>query len=261
VSHKAVLRSNTEWKQWGKEDPLWGVASWENKQKTGDSPWTEEEFYALGELDFQDFFRHWQQYGVSLKSCLEIGCGAGRLTRQLSRTFKQVYAVDISEDMIGYARKAVGVNVDFSVIDGLHLPYAENSVEAVFSALVLQHLDDVETGFSYFREFFRVLKPEGTLMIQLPVYRFPDNAKTIRALMQAMHIFVRGLGSIRANMKRRAGVKMMRVTPYPIQSLIEVLSDIGFVDVELRLFPVRSNGDLYSFVFARTGSSGSSGDV
>src|SRR5579862_7611399 len=224
----AQLRSNTEWKQWGKEDPLWGVVSWANKQKDGDAPWTKEEFYALGESDFQDFFRHWQHYGVNLESCLEIGCGAGRLTRQLSRTFEGVDAVDISEDMVALARGAVNPNVKFAVIDGLHLPYPDHHVKAVFSALVLQHLDDVEIGYAYFREFFRVLDEEGTLMVELPVYQFPHGSKVITRLMLATHRAMRKLGFVRAQMNRRAGKKIMRVTPYPMRSLMNELVAIGF---------------------------------
>ena len=246
----AELKSNKEWKQWGQDDPLWGVASWANKQKGGDSPWTEEEFYALGESDFQDFFHHWRHYGVNLQSCLEIGCGAGRITRQLANTFAQVHAVDISEDMIRYAQKAVGANVQFSVIDGLHLPQTDRSVKAIFSVLVLQHLDDVETGLSYFREFFRVLDAGGTLMIQIPLYNFPYPSKGMQGLMNKVHAATRQLGGIRADMKRRAGVKLMRVTPYPIQPLRNALTAIGFSNIEFRLFPTKSNNDLYSFVFA-----------
>jgi ubiquinone/menaquinone biosynthesis C-methylase UbiE len=244
------LKSNTEWKLWGKEDPLWGVASWADKRKGGESPWTEDEFYALGESDYQDFFRQWQHYGVKLESCLEIGCGAGRLTRQLAKTFKQVYAVDVSEEMIGFARKAVGENVQFSVVDGLHLPYGDNSVDAVFSALVLQHLDDVEIGFSYFREFFRVLEIDGTMMIQIPVYRFPYHSKTMLFLMELLHTATRRLGTIQANIKRRAGLKMMRVTPYPVEPLLDLLVSLGFKNIEFRMFATKSNGDLNSFVFA-----------
>jgi SAM-dependent methyltransferase len=127
------LKSNAEWELWGKDDPLWGVASWANKQKDGASPWTEAEFYALGESDWMDFQRHWQQYGLETGSCLEIGCGAGRITKQLAMSFDRVYAVDVSEHMIARARKAVDSgNVEFSIIDGLHLPQSDCSVSAIF---------------------------------------------------------------------------------------------------------------------------------
>jgi ubiquinone/menaquinone biosynthesis C-methylase UbiE len=251
MTGNAALKSNTEWQQWGREDPLWGVATWANKHKDGSSPWTEEEFYAVGESDFQDFFRQWQHYGVSQERCLEIGCGAGRLTRQLALAFHQVDAVDVSQDMIERARRAVGHNVQFSLVDGLNLPQPDNSATAVFSALVLQHLDSAELGFTYFREFFRVLEPEGTLMIQIPLYRQPYNSSSMRRLMDKAYRCYRLLGSLRANVKRRTGRPVMRVSSYSIESTIDALAAIGFRDIEFRFFQIRSNGELYSFVFAR----------
>jgi ubiquinone/menaquinone biosynthesis C-methylase UbiE len=243
------LKSNAEWKQWGKDDPLWGVASWASKQKNGTSPWTEEEFYALGQSDWRDFLGHWRQYGVSTTDCLEIGCGAGRITKQLAMFFDHVYAVDVSEDMISRAQKAVeSGNVEFSVIDGLHLPQGDGSVKAIFSTYVLQHLEIEEIGLSYFREFFRVLGVGGTIMVHLPLYQFPDGK--FGALMTSQYAVYRHLDNIRADIKRRLGVKIMRVTRYRITSLSLFLSNLGFKKVEFRIFPLKSNGDPHPFVFA-----------
>lgn len=246
------LKSNTEWKQWGRDDPLWGVASWASKQKDGTSPWTEEEFYSLGKSDWQDFLGHWRQYGINTQSCLEIGCGAGRITRQLSMSFDHVYAVDVSEQMINYARKAVvdSTNVEFSLIDGLHLPHSDCSVKAIFSTHVLQHLDSVDIGFTYFREFFRVLDVGGTIMIHLPLYQFPADGGKIRVLMRYLYAAARRLSSIRADIKRHSRVKTMRLTPYPIHAVNSFLSDCGFKNIEFRIFPLKSNGDPHPFVFA-----------
>jgi predicted SAM-dependent methyltransferase len=136
------------------------------------------------------------------------------------------------------------------VIDGINLPQLDGSVKAVFSAFVLQHLDEVEIGFSYFREFHRVLEAGGTLMIQLPLYQFPYRSKPMQTLAQAMHAFTRWLGKIHSDRKRRAGIKIMRMTSYPAQHLYDSLVATGFKDVQFRSFSVRSNGDLHSFVFA-----------
>jgi SAM-dependent methyltransferase len=245
------LKSNAEWRQWGKYDPLWAVATWADKEKGGGSPWTEEEFYALGEADWEDFLGHWRQYGMNTQSCLEIGCGAGRITKQLAKSFDHVCAVDVSEDMIDCARKAMGArNVEFSTTDGLHLPQSDCSVKAIFSTHVLQHLDSVDVGFSCFREFFRVLDVGGTIMMHLPLYQFPMDTGKFGILMGRLYAVYRQLSSIRAGAKRRLGVKIMRGTSYPIRNLNLFLSDLGFKNVEFRIFPVKSNGDLHPFVFA-----------
>jgi SAM-dependent methyltransferase len=245
------LRSNTEWRRWGKHDPLWAVAAWAEKQKSGASPWTEEEFYALGESDWQDFSHHWQQYGFDRASCLEIGCGAGRITRQLIRVFDRVYAVDVSEEMINAARKNLGSNkVEFSVTDGMHLPLTDCSVKAIFSTHVLQHLDSVRIGLSYFREFHRVLDSGGTMMVHLPVYEFPGKGTEVAFLFRTFWALHRGLGYARAELKRWTGVRTMRGTPYPIRGLNLFLANLGFKNIEFRIFPTKINGDPHPFVFA-----------
>jgi ubiquinone/menaquinone biosynthesis C-methylase UbiE len=245
------LKSNVEWKQWGKDDPLFGVAAWAGKEKDGPSPWTEEEFYAVGESDWRDFLRHWEHYGVNKESCLEIGCGAGRITKALAAYFDHVYAVDVSAEMISCAQKAIrNGNVEFSVIDGLNLPQSDDSVNGIFTTIVLQHLDNKETGFSYFREFYRVLAEGGTIMVGLPLYQFPVETGVVGNLMSTAYAVRRSFGNIKANLKRTMGKKTMRGTLYPIKSLQMFLADLGFKKIEIRLFPVTSNGVYDTFVFA-----------
>jgi ubiquinone/menaquinone biosynthesis C-methylase UbiE len=245
------LKSNAEWKQWGKDDPLFGVAAWAGKEKEGSSPWTEEEFYAVGESDWRDFVSHWQHYGVSKLSCLEIGCGAGRITKSLATYFDHVFAVDVSPEMIGCARKAIkSGNVEFSLIDGLHLPQADDSVSAIFTTFVLQHLDNKEIGFEYFREFFRVLSVGGTVMVGLPLYQFPVDTGLVGALISSEYALQRVVGNVRAGIKRGLGKKTMRGTQYPMRPLREFLTGLGFKKIEFRIFPVTSNGFFEAYVFA-----------
>ena len=243
-----ALDSNTEWKKWGEEDPLYGVSTWKDKAKDGASPWTEDEFYNLGRSDWNDFSRRWKVYGVNLESCLEFGCGAGRMTRQLSEAFQRVYAVDVSEGMIRRARQAVGANVEFSLIDGIRLPQPDSSVKAVFSTHVLQHLDSIRIGYDIFREFHRVLDSGGTLMVHLPLYAFPGNG--FRKLGAPIYSALGKLSDLRAALNRRMGRGVMRGIHYPIKELYDFLLDAGFKNVEIDIFPVASNGDLHPFVFA-----------
>jgi hypothetical protein len=81
-------KSNIKWKEWGRNDPLFGVAAWPGKQKGGIAPWTDDEFYELGRRDWEIFKKEWKTYGLEEDTCLEIGCGAGRMTMPLTRSFK-----------------------------------------------------------------------------------------------------------------------------------------------------------------------------
>jgi ubiquinone/menaquinone biosynthesis C-methylase UbiE len=246
------LKSNTEWKQWGKDDPLWGVASWVNKQKDAVSPWNDEDFYALGESDWGDFLRQWQQYGLQTEHCLEVGCGAGRITKQMALYFDRVDAVDISPDMVAYARaRTTSQNIHFWVTDGLHLPQADDSAKAIFSTHVLQHLDTEGIGLDLFREFFRVLDAGGTIMVHLPLYDWPSNFRKMIIPLELLRNLEQKVSDAKAWIQRRRGMKMMRMTSYSTRSLYSILARVGFSNIEFRTFPTTSNGDLHSFVIAR----------
>jgi ubiquinone/menaquinone biosynthesis C-methylase UbiE len=247
------LASNREWQKWGEIDPLFGVASWQNKEKEGPSPWTDQEFYRVGDADWKDFSRHWEKYGVNRESCLEIGCGAGRITVQLASYFKEVHAIDVSDKMIEYARRQIlGSSVVFHLSNGMDIPLADQSVFSVFSTHVFQHFDSLTVADRYFAEIARTMKPDGTLMIHLPVYKWPSKLRVLRMIYSAQ----KSVGNVRATGKRllmRFGLArpLMRGLGYPVEYLYEVLPKHGFGDVELALFVTKSNNALHSFVFAR----------
>jgi len=95
---------------------------------------TNEDFYKLGESDWIDFQRHWEMYGVNNESCLEIGCGVGRITVQLASYFNEVHALDISDKMIEYAKRHItSSSVAFYMSKGLDVPLDDQSVCSVFS--------------------------------------------------------------------------------------------------------------------------------
>jgi SAM-dependent methyltransferase len=249
-----ATRSNVEWKFWGKRDPLWGVAAWKGRNREGPNPWTDEEFYALGASDWQDFLLHWQRFGVAEGVAVEIGCGAGRLTKHMAAHFRQVHALDVSEDMIAYARKHVErENVSYAVVDGSEIPRAPGSVDAVFSAQVFQHLDQQADVENYLREISRVLMPGGTMMIHVPVFAWPVGAGD---WVKRLHGLGRRLDEFRANRQRRRLERggeqgLMRMRAYPIRFFYQFLPTLDFVDIEINVFATRSNNDPHPFVLAR----------
>jgi ubiquinone/menaquinone biosynthesis C-methylase UbiE len=250
MDHSITRDSNDDWRRWGKADPLWAVCTEAGRELGSPTAWTDEEFYATGEGDWNDFFNNWRQYGVITESCLEIGCGAGRITKQLARSFGTVYATDVSEDMIIYAGKAVNAsNIRYCLTDGLKLPHTDQSVTSIFSTEVLQHLDGQKVVFSYFKEFFRVLKFQGSLMVHVPLYNWPGYGR-IALIHGKVHRVCLAVSSMRAWARRQVGLKLMRGTAVDVRLLHEVLKDYGFKGIEFRIFPTTRN-ILYSFVMAR----------
>src|SRR5690242_16045210 len=103
------MLTDAEWKAWGKRDPLWGVASHKGREKDGANPWTDDEFYALGEDWTRIYERAWRTRGGTFGgTVVEIGCGAGRITQMLAHAFDRVIAVDVSPDIIAYAKARIG---------------------------------------------------------------------------------------------------------------------------------------------------------
>lgn len=240
------LVSNLEWKRWGAADPLWGVSLWPDKSRTGPNPWTDEEFYALGDSDWTDFLKRWRRYGLDQTSCIEIGCGAGRITAHLVRDFETVHALDVSEGMLEYARKRI-MKAQFHLTDGGQIPLGDASATAAFSCHVLQHLDRPEDSIPIFKEIHRVLRRRSTIMIHLPIYSWPLSRK----LFQRLFDFRQWLSRRKAALDRALGIPLMRGTWYEMNWLAETLQATGFADVETLTFQVSSNQSMHSFVLAR----------
>lgn len=103
------------------------------------------------------------------KICLEMGCGNGRMTEFLAKEFSYVFAVDISQEMLDLARKRLAGynNIDFIQSDGTKFNLPDESIDFVFSYLVLQHFPTKKMVKKTLEEFYRLLKIGGTAKIQV----------------------------------------------------------------------------------------------
>lgn len=248
------MKTDAEWRLWGKRDPLWGVASWQDRQRGGARPWTDDEFYALGD-DWLDFLAHWEGYGLKSGTAIQIGCGAGRMTKRLAEHFDAVLACDVSEGMLQYARERVtSVNVDWRLSTGVSLPAVSGSAQAAFSCHVLQHFESNPAQLRCFSEIYRVLAPGGSLLVHLPIHSFPSANGVFAGAARLGYRTFMAAASVKASVKRA----IMRLGGRPYMHGISIeqgalyarLGDMGFQRVEFRTFPVRTNGVLHSCVLA-----------
>src|SRR6266404_3909793 len=93
----------------------WDARARENARHyvaTGRTDWSDEEFFRSGEQAVSedlltDMTNVCQGKAPSAMRVLEIGCGAGRLTRALAKMFGEVHAVDVSGEMVELAKEAL----------------------------------------------------------------------------------------------------------------------------------------------------------
>ena len=144
--------------------------------------WSDKEFFESGD--------EWIRYFVlpdlplvcgnrvpSEMRILEIGCGAGRMTRGLSEIFGRVDAVDVSSEMVAVARTALAdrQNVFLHLNNGIDLSLFGNAeFDFVFSAIVFQHIPSKSIVTNYIREAARLLRPGSVFKFQVQGHKIDD---------------------------------------------------------------------------------------
>ena len=94
---------------------------------------------------------------------LEIGCGVGRIGRELAPYCGEWHGTDISGNMLEYAAKrTAGIsNIYYHELpDNTLRIFPDNTFDCVYSSIVFMHLDKPDV-FTYMKEAYRVLKPGG----------------------------------------------------------------------------------------------------
>jgi SAM-dependent methyltransferase len=94
---------------------------------------------------------------------LDLGCGEGRLARDLKALGHFVVGVDLSRTMIAAARD-LDPELELHVADAAALPFPDSSFDLVAAFMSLQDVDDYRGAIA---EAGRVLDPGGRLCIAL----------------------------------------------------------------------------------------------
>src|SRR6202000_2884681 len=125
--------------------------------------WTDEDFFQSGERAvadqiLTDMSNVCQGLPPGKMRVLEIGCGAGRITRALAKLFGEVHAVDVSGEMVRLAKDALKdlPNAFVYQNNGMDLNVLlPQEFDFAFSTLVFQHIASREVIYSYVREAHR----------------------------------------------------------------------------------------------------------
>ena len=99
---------------------------------------------------------------------LDVACGTGDFTRESARKVapgSEVTGVDISEGMLAVGKEKIrkeGVLAGLYVADCEALPYEDNTFDRISVGFGVRNFEHLDIGL---KEMFRVLKPEGKLVI------------------------------------------------------------------------------------------------
>jgi ubiquinone/menaquinone biosynthesis C-methylase UbiE len=95
------------------------------------------------------------------KQTLDIGCGEGRLARELMKRGHRVIGIDASPTLVEAARNG-NPSVHALPADAARLPLDDASVDSAVAFMALQSVGDLEGAIN---EAARVLEPQGSLCI------------------------------------------------------------------------------------------------
>ena len=126
-------------------------------------------------MTFGGIDKRWRKTAIRLvgeknpRRILDVATGTGDLALSIYKTLhpEQIVGIDLSEQMLSIARTkannaGISGEITFECQDCLNLSFADASFDAVTVAFGVRNFEDIQRGVN---EMFRVLAPEGVLMV------------------------------------------------------------------------------------------------
>lgn len=105
---------------------------------------------------------------------LDICCGNGFLTKEISQNCYRISGVDISDEQIKIAnQKFNAVNIDYQCISALDLneKFRDNTFDKIYLQFSFQYFDQENQGEELIEQVVKLLKPNGLFFIgDIPQY-------------------------------------------------------------------------------------------
>jgi len=140
----------------------------------------EEEAHQLSALRnrfYHEYFKKWLFKLPQSSVVLEVGSGIGYDLLPLLNKGFYLIASDISSGSLrslrqkaqDYTLNDISGQLLYLVADGEHLPFNDNSLDAIYLAACLHHFENQQKAV---KEFYRVLRPNGLIIFAMEPSRF-----------------------------------------------------------------------------------------
>lgn len=183
---------------------------------------------------------------------LDLACGDGVWSNDLSKKDINVIGVDISLHKLKKAKERgekMGIKCNLILGDAQNLPIKEKIFHKIFSMHTIEHIKDDTVAL---REFFRVLKPNGIMVICVPTGRISYLTKLAIKFPNIIKVLIFS-GPVRESKNEEECInsfnkRFHHLRCYELSELKERLIEIGFI-VDCINYSPRFLGSFFSSLF------------
>jgi len=111
--------------------------------------------------------RYFRKHGNGGHHAIDFGCGTGKALPYIAPLFRDILAIDISEECLHTAKQSNYDNVSYSQMDLAKKALGLEPAEFVFCCNVIM-LPEIERNETMFRNIQEVLTPDGTAIVVVP---------------------------------------------------------------------------------------------
>ena len=169
------------------------------------------------------------------KEILDVGCANGGISKRIANMNFKVHGIDVLESSIRIAKEFNSTpNTSFEVRDLMKNHFEENSFDCV---IFLETIEHVENPAQYLKEFHRILRPNGCVILSTP------NATSLKNILYAL--------SYRKKEKQKIIIKEIHMEPPSTGTQLEHIYNWDFPTL-VRLLD-RCGFDISDHAFGRSG--------
>jgi len=172
---------------------------------------------------------------VEGEKILDVGCGVGEIAKYVSQKNFKVHGIDVLESSIRIAKEFNNSeNTLFEVRDLLKEPFSQSCFDCV---IFLETIEHVENPAEFLREFHRILRPDGCVILSTP------NATSLKNILYALshrkNEKQKKIINEISNEAKNTGTQLEHIFNWDFPTLVRLLDKCGF--------------DVVDHVFARSG--------
>ena len=159
---------------------------------------------------------------------LDVGCASGSVSKYIAELGYKVHGIDVLETSIDIAKEFFNhENTTYEVRDIIKDPFPDNSFDCI---LFLETIEHVENPADFFKEFHRILKPKGCLILSTP------NATSLKNMLYALSYRKRNkrdsiIKEITSEQKH-TGTHLEHIYNWDFPVLVRLLDMCGFETVD-----------------------------